>query len=365
MKQQLTEKVKFDFIRYANCWEDADILLQALAPKPGSKILSIASAGDNSFSLLCSDPNLVIAIDLSSVQLYLTELKKSCFQELDYETTLSFLGFTPSQNRLEVYGKLRTRMSDEAARYFNVNPDLIKNGIIHQGKFEKYFQLFAHKILPLIHTKDRIDKLFKEKTESEQNIFYQDHWNNWRWKMLFKIFFSRKNMGKRGRDPQFLREVNVNVSDFIYSKAEKHLSSTDAQNNFMLNYALRGNHSGDLPHYMRRENFERIKKNSSKLILMKGYVEEAFKTYGSFDFFNLSNIFEYMSKEDFHKVRHILLTGCNSEARLAYWNLMVPRRLSENCEHLHFDEKISRELSTKDKGFFYNNFLIDTFKKSS
>ncbi|MFL5754490.1 MAG: DUF3419 family protein, partial [Bacteroidia bacterium] len=48
MKEQLTERVNFEFIRYANCWEDADVLLEGLAPKNGGRILSIASAGDNS-----------------------------------------------------------------------------------------------------------------------------------------------------------------------------------------------------------------------------------------------------------------------------------------------------------------------------
>jgi S-adenosylmethionine-diacylglycerol 3-amino-3-carboxypropyl transferase len=32
-------KVNFNILRYANCWEDADILLEGLQPQPGSKIL--------------------------------------------------------------------------------------------------------------------------------------------------------------------------------------------------------------------------------------------------------------------------------------------------------------------------------------
>ncbi|MBX9450241.1 MAG: BtaA family protein [Taibaiella sp.] len=56
VKKQLDKKVAFDFIRYANCWEDADILLKGLHPAKGSSILSIGSAGDNSFSLLSTQP---------------------------------------------------------------------------------------------------------------------------------------------------------------------------------------------------------------------------------------------------------------------------------------------------------------------
>jgi S-adenosylmethionine-diacylglycerol 3-amino-3-carboxypropyl transferase len=51
MEKQL-QKVRHDYLRYANCWEDADILLAGLDIKTGDLVLSIGSAGDNSFSLL-------------------------------------------------------------------------------------------------------------------------------------------------------------------------------------------------------------------------------------------------------------------------------------------------------------------------
>ncbi|MGV2481690.1 UNVERIFIED_CONTAM: DUF3419 family protein, partial [Salmonella enterica subsp. enterica serovar Weltevreden] len=46
----MIQHVDFNLIRYANCWEDADILSEALDIPTGKRILSIASAGDNSFS---------------------------------------------------------------------------------------------------------------------------------------------------------------------------------------------------------------------------------------------------------------------------------------------------------------------------
>ncbi len=61
----IRERAKFDFIRYANCWEDADILRDALCVRPGDSCLSIASSGDNSLSLLADAPRLVVAFDLN------------------------------------------------------------------------------------------------------------------------------------------------------------------------------------------------------------------------------------------------------------------------------------------------------------
>ena len=49
MSKEIQERAKFNKIRYANCWEDPELLLEVF--DSGKKILSIASAGDNSLSL--------------------------------------------------------------------------------------------------------------------------------------------------------------------------------------------------------------------------------------------------------------------------------------------------------------------------
>ncbi|OUC07660.1 S-adenosylmethionine:diacylglycerol 3-amino-3-carboxypropyl transferase, partial [Litorilinea aerophila] len=62
-------QVDFTFIRYAQCWEDADVLLQALAIQPHHTCLSIASAGDNTLAMVAQGPQRVIALDLNPAQL--------------------------------------------------------------------------------------------------------------------------------------------------------------------------------------------------------------------------------------------------------------------------------------------------------
>ena len=48
-------------------------------------------------------------------------------------------------------------------------------------------------------------------------------------------------MGKYGRDPEFLKEVKLKVSEYIFQKTEKHLMSTHVQNNHFVYYLLNGN----------------------------------------------------------------------------------------------------------------------------
>ena len=103
------QNVSADYIRYANCWEDADILCPGLGLKQDSKILSIASAGDNTFSLLTADPELVVAADLNSGQLNLMRLKIAAISELNQEEYLAFSGFTKSTKRVETYLRIRSK----------------------------------------------------------------------------------------------------------------------------------------------------------------------------------------------------------------------------------------------------------------
>lgn len=67
MKTEIEQKASFNIMRYAQCWEDADMLIQSLNINSNDVCLSIASAGENSFSLLSQSPKKVIAIDMNPV----------------------------------------------------------------------------------------------------------------------------------------------------------------------------------------------------------------------------------------------------------------------------------------------------------
>ena len=62
-------------LSYAQCWEDARLLRQALNITPTTRVLSIASGGCNSLDLALAGAQEVIAVDLSRPQLAVTELK--------------------------------------------------------------------------------------------------------------------------------------------------------------------------------------------------------------------------------------------------------------------------------------------------
>jgi len=360
MSNSLTKRVDFNIIRYANCWEDADILLEGLQPRAGDKILSVGSAGDNSFALLTSNPSVVVAVDVNRIQLYLIELKKAGIKRLDYASLLSFLGFTASTQREKYFDAIKEALSVDARKYWEANRHLIRDGVIYAGKFEQYFKLFSQKILPFIHSKETVAALLHAKPASAQQAFYQHKWNTWRWRLLFKLFFSKYVMGKYGRDPEFLKEVDISVSDYIFQKAGKHLQSTLCQDNFILHFNLTGNFGNLLPNYLTKENFTLIQSNIDAVEIKQGYAQDVIQKYGTFNCMNLSNIFEYMDNDTFKNTAEALIQGAAKDCTMAYWNLMVPRRIAEICPNsVAYQQDLSLTLSEKDKGFFYKQLIID------
>jgi S-adenosylmethionine-diacylglycerol 3-amino-3-carboxypropyl transferase len=361
MPEKLEQKVRFDIIRYANVWEDADILLEALNIQKEGIYLSIASSGDNALSMLSCNPKKVLAVDLSPAQIACTEIRKTVFKKFPYDKVLSFLGVSDYSNRLSLYNEVKNNLTKETRDFWDMNQHLIAKGIIHSGKFERYFRMFRKWILPLIHGRKKIDTLLQEKDTASQKAFYKQKWNTWRWRLLFKLFFSRFAMGRLGRDPEFFKYVEGDVAQRIMGRAEYALTKLPTYSNPYLRFILKGNFESSLPFYLREDNFEAIKSNIDTLELRRCSIREALSSTDClFNGFNLSDIFEYMSNDEYIEELQSVLKHAHQGARIVYWNMLAdrlrPESLSDKISPL---TELSKELFSKDKAFFYKALIVE------
>ena len=329
MKSEVKEnKVDFSLIRYSQCWEDTEILLESLDISEKDVCFGILSAGDNVFSMLAENPEKVIALDISFPQIALAKLKREIFKNFDYEEMLEFMGVKNSSERIGMYEKIREKLEKDVRDYWDLNREAIETGVIHIGKFEKFFKIFREKILPLIHNKKRVEGLFEKKSRQEREEYYNKHWNNLRWKLMFKLFLSKSIVGKFGRDKEFFRYAEKDISEEMNKRSKYALCELDSYENPYIHYIMMGNYRLDcLPYFLREENFENIKKNLHKLEIVQNSVEEYLD---GIDFkinkFNLSDIFEYMSLENYRKLMKKIYDNADNNAILAYWNLIVERK---------------------------------------
>lgn len=361
MSHTAIHEVDLGIIRYANCWEDADRLVEAFAPLRGGRFLSIASGGDNSFALLTLDPQEVALADVNLVQLHLVELKMAAIRHLSREELLAFLGFRPAAagQRWAWYQAVAQGLLPDVKAYWDTQREALEAGITHAGRLERYFRMFATRILPLIHRRATVEQMLAPKTAQAQRQFFDQQWNTWRWRSLFRLFFSRRVMGWLGRDPALLREAEGSVSQRILARAAHHLGSVHAQQSPYLPYLSLGDWGGALPLYLRPDVLPVVRERLDRLRLYQGLIQDV-PSDAPFDGANLSDIFEYMTPADLPVCARALHARMRPGARMAYWNLLVPRRLSEACPELfRYEAALSEQLHDTDRCFFYSGMYVD------
>ncbi len=355
----IEKRAAFHFIRYASVWEDADILCEALAPVvSGGRVLSIASAGDNALALLTLDPAEVVAVDLSDAQLAAVALRVEAIRAMEPAPLYGFLGVLPHDDRLGAYLALRPRLPAGARSFWDAHPDAIAGGVIHAGRFERYLRLFRRRVLPLVHSHRRIDRLLRQESLEAQERFYREKWDTWRWRLVFRLFFGRFVMGRLGRDPAFFEHVEGSVGDRILARTRHALTAIPVRTNPYLTYIMTGNYGPDaLPLYLRPENLPVIQSRLERLTLVRGAAETV---AGPFVGFNLSDIFEYMSPGA-HEITYSALAGlAEPGARLAYWNMLAPRGPAPGVAHrIRSLADLATGLHARDKAWFYQAFHLD------
>jgi len=365
MKSEAAEHADFSIIRYAQCWEDADILIPALSIKEGQTVLSIASAGDNTFSLLAQKPAKIYALDLNPAQNACVEIRKAVYVKLEYKEMLEFLGVRDSSRRIQMYDGLKDLLPSEARIFWDKHLAEIQRGIGHVGKFEHYFEIFRKKAISLVHSEKTINRLLQGGDYNTRVNFYNETWDNLRWKLMFKLFFSRFVMGRLGRAPSFFRYVEGSVADRILSRAKYALTELNPADNPYLYWILKGTYGQVLPFALREENFSTIRENIDKVECRLQSVEDFVETAAerSIHAFNFSDIFEYMSEEEMERIFKLVLKVGNKGARIAYWNMLAPRKCPESLKNqINSLDALAKELFEKDKAFFYSAFRVEEIK---
>ena len=352
-------------LRYAQCWEDADVLLEGLDIRPGHVCLSIASGGDNTLAILSRGPERVIAVDGNPAQIACLELKVAAYRLLEYEEVRELLGSLPSRHREPLYRRLRPSLSTDARRFWDARPEAIRMGVGEAGKFEGYFRLFRSCVLPLIHPWERVAQLLLGGTRGAREIFYDGTWDTWRWRLMFHAFFSRLVMGRLGRDPACFRYVEGDVASCLLARTRHALTALNPADNPYVQWILLGRHTTALPCALRPECFLAIRANLDRLEWHCCSLEDWLASHAGLkiDRYNLSDIFEYMSAEAYERLLQRLTCAGRPGGRLAYWNLLTERRRpAALADRLDPMVGLAARLRAQDRAFFYSDFLLEEIR---
>ncbi|WP_306151970.1 DUF3419 family protein [Roseovarius sp. MMSF_3281] len=358
---EIEARADFDHIRYAQLWEDADVLTQGLGEQAGRTLVSICSAGDNALAMLTLDPAKVVVVDLSPAQIACLKVRIGAYRRLSHTEFLELMGSRPSTRRAALLARACENLDAKTRAFWQgLAPEVEAHGLGGVGKFERYFRIFRKWLLPLVHSRRTVEAIFEPRDRQAREVFFDTRFNTWRWRLLLRVFFSRVVMGRMGRDKAFFDHVEGSPAQHVARRLRHAGVDTAPSQNPYLHWIMTGTHGDALPMAWRAEHYEVIRDRLDRLDIRPGSLEAFVSTGEKAHGFNLSDIFEYMSAEVFAQVYGTILGASTPGARLVYWNMMAPRRVpSEHAEKVETLLEVEDRLKAQDMAFFYSDFVVE------
>jgi S-adenosylmethionine-diacylglycerol 3-amino-3-carboxypropyl transferase len=369
MRSTIQHEAVFQRIVYSQCWEDPEIAAEALAMDGTDDLLCLTSAGDNVLALALSGPRSITAIDFSASQNALLELKIAALRSLSWGEYAGFLGARPSRDRVATYRtRLRGELRDPVRDLFDGNEAVLARGVIHGGRFQRYLRIFQRGILPMVTSRRTLETLMSIEDRDERAAFYDEQFDNRRWRALFTMFFGRAVMARLGRDPAFFQFVERDDigREFLRRTRDAIVESSPIRNHF-LQYALLGRYPNLEygPVYLREASFEALRAATDRIQIVRGDLESHLGTLadGSLSALYLSDLFEWVSPAHHEAMLRAIARATRSGGRLVYWNLLVPRSRPESLADLvAVHPERSAELHARDLAFVYGSFHLETIR---
>ena len=327
-----------DRLFFAQVREDPILELESLAPAAGETIVVVTSGGCTALSLLAAGAGRVVAVDLNTSQNHLVELKAAAvawFEAVPEGTdrpasVVAFLGGAPALAawRLQTYRALRAALSPAARFYWDGRPRLLQRGVLRCGVSERFIEIVAAAIRYGVHGRVRVEQLLACKTLDEQRTFYARHWNNRRWRLLFKLLLHRW-VFHHTYDPAFFR--NVHDSSFarhFHAVAAHVLTQLPIDTNYFVHQMLTGAYpahvAGGLPPYLEKDAGHVLATARPQLSLVDGSFTDYLRRCPaqSLHGYALSNICEWLTPQEIDALFAEIVRTAVPGARLVFRNFV-------------------------------------------
>jgi S-adenosylmethionine-diacylglycerol 3-amino-3-carboxypropyl transferase len=305
----------FNEIIYSSSNEDSESERRALRIRPDDVVLCITGSGARSLDLLVDSPKKIISIDFNASQNHLLELKIAAFKELSYDDMISFIGIKESTTRLDVFQRLAPHLSEEAHSFWQKNHRLIDNGVLYCGKWERILMT----LLRLSSMRSRtITRLIHSSTIKEQRSIWNTEWDNLTWKLFLKCISSRFLWVYLVREPGAkLIPKTFDVYSYMKSRFD-HLANhfLIAQNHYA-NLLFNGRYldTCELPHHLREEHFETVKRQVNNIEIVTGSLTEFLSTkHNEINAFSLSDFSSYAPSDYYDETWRMVIKAATDGA---------------------------------------------------
>ena len=369
-KRGLLERLVFRGIVFNMSWEDPEMDRRAFRITPDDTVISISSAGCNPLNFLCQNPKKLISVDGNPAQNAILELKLAAIATLDHETFFDiFAARRPSVVAKHYKSRLRPLLSDKARQFWDKKLWMVARNLYDFGRMGMFCRLLRLVFSQLGLSRKQLDAFFQLKTLEEQQKWYHKHVAPKLWGPVTRAFVNFKPfLYLAGVHPRQFNLVDGrhDIYDYIKERVEYALTRIPVYNNYFLNVAVNGRFRGEhVPPYLLEENFETLRNNLDRVQVVNGWLGPFLDTQpaGSITKFNLLDIFDWMTDEQFEDTLSSALRAAAPGATMIYrsgsYQLDPPPKIREQLEH---DVALSRELLAIDRSATYGSFYVFSVK---
>jgi S-adenosylmethionine-diacylglycerol 3-amino-3-carboxypropyl transferase len=375
--ERLFERM-FHGLVYAQIWEDPEIDLEALALRPDSHVVAIASGGCNVLSYLTAGPARITALDLSVAHVALNRLKLTAAQRLpDWETFHRFFGAADDKANVAIFDRqIAPYLDAESVAYWNGRSlhqfgrrriSIFARNAYKHGALGRFIGL-AHVIARAYGVRPR--DLLASRTLAEQRQFFET--------MLAPLFDKRavrwatsNRLSLYGLGiPPAQYEALAGGRDMrvvLRERVEQLSCGFSLDDNYFAWQAFgRGyGQNGPLPPYLQQGNFDVVRANADRVEVMNRSITEYLATCpaASRDRYILLDAQDWMTDAQLNalwsEITRTARPGARVIFRTAAQPSLLPGRLDQAIlDRWCYDAEASRAFTKADRSAIYGGFHL-------
>ena len=375
--ERLFERM-FRGLVYAQIWEDPEIDLEALALRPDSHVVAIASGGCNVLSYLTAGPARITALDLSLAHVALNRLKLVAAQQLtSWHDFHRFFGAADDKANIEVFDRLiAPHLDAESLAYWNGRSlhqfgrrriSIFARNAYKHGALGRFIGL-AHVVARAHGVRPR--DLLSSRTLAEQRHFFET--------MLSPLFdkpavrwvtSNRLSLYGLGIPPAQYEALagGRDMRVVLRERVEQLSCGFSLDRNYFAWQAFgRGyGENGPLPPYLQRNNFDLVRANADRVEVMNRSITEYLATCpaASRDRYVLLDAQDWMTDAQLNALWSEITRTARPGARVIFRTAAEPSLLPGRVEaaildRWCYDAEASRAFTRADRSAIYGGFHL-------
>jgi len=381
--ERLFERL-FRGLVYTQIWEDPEVDLEALALRPDSHVVTIASGGCNVLSYLTADPNRITALDLSVAHVALNRLKLMAASRLpSWEAFYRFFGSADAEANIAAYERLIAPYLDAPSRHYWEGRSLQQWGRQRISIFARnaYRHGVLGRFIGLTHAIARaygvdLRELLSARTLEEQRQFFETAMaplfdkRAVRWATA-----NRLSLYGLGIPPAQYEALagGTDMRHVLRARLERLACGFSLDDNYFAWQAFgrsyAGNASGPLPPYLRREHFDVVRARTHRVEVMNRSITEylAGCPDSSRDRYVLLDAQDWMTDAQLDalwtEITRTARPGARVIFRTAAEPSLLPGRLApELLDRWRYEAESSQALTQRDRSAIYGGFHLYVLK---